>query len=114
MPTAQEEAQDPVAADAVYEEGTRLLIYGLRGLGLVSAVLGFCKILAATAYSCGDGRLEGLSIPCAAVCLALLLWWRFTLIPSWVRVPAENYAQHLFAALEKLPKSRGAGKKAGL
>jgi hypothetical protein len=135
MPTAEEEANDPAAADAVYEAGTKLLIgktynskaypfvyrdnvnygfcrnlYGLRGLGISASIIGTIGSLAAGAFFILHGQGQLLPGACACICLAMLLWWIFTVTASWVKVPAMNYAQHLFGAAEKLPKARKIGK----
>lgn len=136
MPTQLEEENDPTAADAVYEAATRLLIgktydqkaypfvfrdnvnygfcrnlYGLRGLGLISSVVGLGVSLSAALSSHRAGHLEALSMGCSGVCFALLLWWIFTVKAAWVRVPAENYARHLFASLETVQDPKQSVKK---
>lgn len=128
MPTAEEEARDPVAADAVYEAGAKLLIgktydkknypfvyrdnvnygfcrnlYGLRGLGISSSILGILVSSGAGVWFVTRGEAQLLPWASTCICLAMLLWWIFTVTAPWVRVPAMNYAYHLFAATEKLP-----------
>jgi hypothetical protein len=131
MPTAAEESEDPAAADALYEAGTKLLIgktydtkahpfvyrdnvnygfcrnlYGLRGLGIAASLLGAAVSVGAGFWFLVHGKAQLLPWASAATCVAMLLWWIFTVTASWVKLPAMNYAQHLFAAAEKLPKTK--------
>lgn len=137
MPSPDDEERDPTAADVIYEAATKLLIgktydakaypfvyrdnvnygfcrnmFGLRLLGIVTSVLGAGGCLAAGVFFILNGTPQLLPWAGALVCIAMLLWWIFTVTKAWVKVPATNYANHLFAALEKLPKAR-TSKKSG-
>ena len=131
MPTAEEEAANPAAADALYEAGTKLLIgktynakmhsfvyrdnvnygfcrnlYGLRGLGIVASSIGAIASIGAGVYFITQGKAQLLPWACTGTCLAMLLWWFLTVTAAWVKVPAWNYACHLFAAAENVSKLR--------
>jgi hypothetical protein len=49
-----------------------------------------------------QGKAQLLPWASAGICVAMLLWWVFTVTAEWVKVPAMNYAHHLLAATEKL------------
>lgn len=131
LPTAAEENSDPTTADAVYEAGTKLLIgqtydptaypfvyrdnvnygfcrnlYGLRGLGIGASFAGALVSIGAGIWFAVKGKPQLLPWASAAICAALFLWWVFTVTAEWVKIPAMNYAHHLFAATEKPPKVR--------
>lgn len=131
MPTPAEEAKDPADADALYEAGTKLLIgktynaksypfvyrdnvnygfcrnlYGLRGLGISASIVGALVSAGAGVWFVAQGKAQLLPWASVCICVAMLLWWVFTVTSTWVKVPAMNYAQHLFAAAERLPKTR--------
>jgi hypothetical protein len=127
LPSADEEAKNPALADETYEAATRLLIgktrdtkafpfvyrdnvnygfcrnlYALRRLGICLSLIGVLCSAAAGYWSLRLGKIDYLPWGCSAASGALLLWWLFTVTRSWVKVPAMNYAQHLFEGLEKL------------
>lgn len=131
FPSIHEEKQDPAQADEIYAAVTRLLIgktrdtktfpliykesvsygfcrnlYAMRGLGITATLLGFAASVSAGLWSLKEGKVEYLPWACAIVCAALLLWWIFTVTSEWVKVPAMNYAQHLFESTEKLTYAR--------
>jgi hypothetical protein len=133
LPTIDQERDDPRRADEMYEAATRILIgkmrdtrvypfvfrdnvnYGfcrnllaLRKLALVCAAIGLCASSGSALWSWKSTFDNYPSLGCVAVNVALLLWWLFTVNSNWVKVPAMNYAQHLFEGLEKLaePKAR--------
>ena len=137
LPSPEEERQDPAKADAIYEAATRLLIgktrdkkvyefvyrenvnygfcrnlYALRGLGICVALIGLIASVAAGWCARAAIPVDYLPWGSAVACLALLLWWIFTVRASWVRIPADNFAQHLFESCEKLAKQRKAPAKA--
>jgi|GEM_PF-6053600 len=81
-------------------------LYGLRGLGIGASVLGALVSVGAGFWFIAQEKAQLLPWASAAACVAMFLWWIFTVTASWVKVPAMNYAQHLFAATEKLPKAQ--------
>ena len=131
FPSADEERGSPAAADEIYEAATRLLIgktrdtktyplvykenvsygfcrnlYAMRGLGKTVAILGLLLSSGAGWWYLRTGNGDLLPWGCAVVCAALSLWWFFTVTSEWVKVPAMNYAQHLFESCEKLARAR--------
>jgi hypothetical protein len=129
LPTTAEEAAEPAAADSVYEScaaflrertrdhnkfplvfeencsyGFRRNLLGLKPVGLALAVAGGIAVatvpLAAPAARVGD-RLAVVVIS-GGVNLLLTLGWLFIFTPSWVRVPADAYAERLLGAIESL------------
>lgn len=131
LPTADEERANPAAADELYEAATRILIgktrdtknyplvykenvsygfcrnlYALRGLGKTVAILGLLLSSGAGWWFLKTAKGDLLPWGCAVVCAALALWWFFTVTSEWVKVPAMNYAQHLFESCEKLSRTR--------
>lgn len=131
LPTAVQEQANPADADEVYEAVTRLLIgktrdtksyplvykenvsygfcrnlFGLRGLGKTVASMGAIASIGAGAWHMKSGDGDMLPWACAVVCASLAMWWFFTVTSEWVKVPATNYAQHLFECCEKLNRTR--------
>ena len=131
LPTADEERANPAAADELYEAATRLLIgktrnaktyplvykenvsygfcrnlYALRSLGKTVSIFGLLLSIGAGVWLLKTGKGDLLPWGCAVVCGALALWWFFTVTTDWVKVPAVNYAQHLFESCEKLSRAR--------
>jgi hypothetical protein len=128
LPTAEEEAADPVAAKTVYEScvdyllertrdtkefalvfsenvnyGFRRNLWGMRPAGLSIAVLAAAACFARTGYSWWhNGAIHEVSLVAAAVCVSLGVLWTVRITPGWVRLAGEAYAQRLLAALEKL------------
>lgn len=133
LPSAQEEAEDPEAADVVYEACTRFLIrrtrdadryglvlkenvnygfhrnwLGLRWFGGAIAVGG----AAANAWRVMDGWenhrcIEPMSLLGVVLSITLLFGYLFWLGPRAVKVAADAYAERLLEACEDMdPESR--------
>jgi hypothetical protein len=129
LPTPEEEAADPHAADEVYEACTTFLrektrdrkkfdlvfeencnygfrrnLWGMKPLGLVIALLALAAIVGipVTDPAARSGGRLGLVAVTGAVGLLLLLGWLFVFTPGWVRVAAGAYAERLLEASERL------------
>jgi len=128
LPTRSSEQKDPATANAVYEAATRLLIGQTRDpkqfpfLSRDNVQYGFCRNLyglkpAGIAFSimaaCASGYVlwqstqvkSSMYLPIfyfVAAC-GSATFWIFIVNRAWVRIPAMNYAQHLFETLEFLP-----------
>jgi len=119
-PSAREEAEDPEAADQVYEayatylrEHTRdrgrfhILFeencsYGFRrkvGIGLTAAVLILLGIRLLTDY---PGALTAPYVVSGILTTAMLLFWILIVRCRWVRIPADAYAHQLMSSIEGL------------
>lgn len=126
MPTADEEAANPTAADQVYDScvkyllqrtrdskqfallfqenvsyGFRRNLWAMRPAGIGFAIIGLIASSLATLIRFSD------SLPAVAGIVMLvnsfiLAWWLIRITPDWVRVPAFAYAQELLAACDKL------------
>lgn len=136
LPSADEEALNPLAADDVYAACTKFLIaftkarpavfphihaanidYGFRRnlwgwkvLGLPVAGLGALASLLRVALAFEADR----SIPLAAVastvlCLFLLLCWAIWVTPTTVKLAADAYAERLLEACDQMGPSPGLG-----
>jgi len=128
IPTREEEMSDPEMADEVYEACTKFLLektrdqkrfallfeencnygfrrnlWGMKPLGIVSAVLGIGAI---TAYIFNMARHGVTPTPLVLICgilnILLFLGWTFWFTTEWVRIPAEAYADRLLSACEVL------------
>jgi len=128
LPTAAEEAGDPDAADARYNEATRRLIgltrdrarfgllfaenvnYGMRrnllglrpigiAVGVATAIVALLLLLLAPGELTARAYSYGTSIG-----LALLQLFFFAIVADhdWVRVPAEAYAERLMESVDLL------------
>jgi hypothetical protein len=127
LPTESEERENPVGADNEYDAATRLLIektrdvkaypfvyrdnvnygfcrnlYALRHVGILTSSLALLACLTAGFWALKAGKVDYSPWGSAVVCGALLLWWVFTITSDWVKVPAINYAQHLFDSAGKV------------
>lgn len=135
IPTAESEAQDPEAADCVYESCGQFLRaktrkkddyplvfaknveYGFRrnclGLRTPALWIGAVGIAAVTirAPLLAGGPMTGRMIALIGGVLdcLLLLWWTRTVSPQWVRSAADAYAEALLAACDQLEKSAATG-----
>ena len=130
MPTPSEENVDPEAADHTYEAATKALIaatrdrdkfplvykenvnygfrrnlWGLRPLGLILSTCGALICLVKLLLS---ERLHSELVPnidlfvASSACLVLVGLWGLWITKSWVRIPAEAYAERLFETCELL------------
>ena len=130
IPTSEEENANPQAADRVYEAATRKLIaatrdrdrfpliykenvsygfrrnlWGLRPLGLILSIGGavICLVrwlLSADPVAPPSQNIDWF-LACGA-CLVMASLWVFWIKRSWVRIPAEAYAERLFESGELL------------
>ena len=130
IPTSEEENANPQAADRVYEAATRQLIaatrdrdrfpliykenvnygfrrnlWGLRPLGLILSIGGavICLVrwlLSADPVAPPSQNIDWF-LACGA-CLVMASLWVFWIKRSWVRIPAEAYAERLFESCELL------------
>jgi hypothetical protein len=135
LPSAQDEQNDPDAADAQYDEAVRRLIaltrdrsrfgllfaenvnygqrrnmLGLRWIGLAVALA--TLVCSATLLIIAGGTLADRAeryVPGAAIALLLLPFWLRVVSPHWVRVPAEAYADRLMESVEILVPNGSVG-----
>lgn len=132
LPTADEERDDPQAADDMYRAAVDYLIsqtrdvkrfsllyreninYGfhrnlwaLRGLGLslsaIGLALGAFRLWFEAHYT---HRVSAIALFATLFCAAFLLVWAILITRDWVRVPAVAYARNLLAASELLSGGR--------
>ena len=130
IPTSEEENANPQAADRVYEAATKKLIaatrdrdrfpliykenvsygfrrnlWGLRPLGLIlsigGAVICLVRWLLWTDPGTAPAQNVDWFLACGA-CLVMTILWVFWIKRSWVRIPAEAYAERLFESCELL------------
>ena len=130
IPTLDEENANPQAADHVYEAATRKLIaatrdrdrfpliykenvsygfrrnlWGLRPLGLILSIGGavICLVRWLLWRDPVTAPLPDVDwfLACDA-CLVMAIMWGFWIRRSWVRIPAEAYAERLFESCELL------------
>jgi len=132
MPTPDEERANPQAADHVYEAATRELIdatrdrelfplvykenvnygfrrnlLGMRPLGLVVSIGGAMICLARLSSSTHPALPLSVDwLLACGTCVAMAVLWAYWIRPSWVRIPAEAYAERLFESLSLLLKRR--------
>lgn len=129
LPTRDEEASAPAAADSRYDEATRRLIsmtrdrerfgllfaenvnYGTRrnllglrtiGIGVAGTTLVIAGLLIAVAAGTLAHRAARYA-PAGVVSIAELILWLGVVTPEWVRIPAEAYADRLMESVDQLP-----------
>lgn len=128
IPTAEEEAADPDAANGVYETcvdyllertrdtkafplvfaenvnyGFRRNLWGMKPAGLCIAIVAAIACISRAGLSWWqDGAVHAFSLVAFAVCIALAVLWAVRITPNWIRLAGEAYARRLLAALEKL------------
>lgn len=134
MPTADEEAADPKAADGRYDEavirlmartrdkerfgllhaenqnyGQRRNLLGLRPIGMAAAIitLVLAVVLFVAAAGAAGERLARYA-PAVVVAAGLLVFWLLTVNRAWVRVAADAYARQLVETAETLAAERAA------
>jgi len=128
MPTAQEEASNPEHVDEIYEAwaahlrtktrdrdkfplvfeencnyGFRRNLWGMKPIGITVSLLGVVAI--GVLIGINFFNKSQISTPVAIYGLAntfLLLFWLFVFTPSWVKIPADAYAERLLEACENL------------
>ena len=138
MPTAEQEAVDPIGADHTYNAGVKLLInktrdtkkfhllykeniqygycrnlYAMRIMGIILAVLGAGACLAAGLWNLLNVTPKTYPWVCLGAEVMLLVWWLVTITANWVKVPAFAYAERLLESTENLTPSRKAPVAAG-
>ena len=131
IPTADEEAANPRAADGVYAAVTRLLInerrdpkkypliykenvnygfsrnlYAQRSIGIGAALAGIVASIAAGIYFTGGAKVLVLPWACAAISFLMLLSWIFIFTSVWVKVPAFAYTERLLESSEPQTQTR--------
>lgn len=128
IPTEAEEQASPRSADEVYDACTAYLLertrkkeafplvfeencnygfrrnlWGMKPFGIVSSIIGCGVVISAILLDYRTGVLPSPTvIVCGAINLSLLLVWAFWLTPSWVRIPAEAFAERLLSSCESL------------
>lgn len=129
LPTPEEEAADPRAADEIYETcgaflrentrdsnkfglvfeencnyGFRRNLWGMKPIGLIIALICLGVIVAVPFFEplAWSGKRLELTVTTAGIDLLLVLGWLFVFKPSWVRVAADAYAERLLEACERL------------
>lgn len=134
MPTVEQEAEDPNAADWIYDSCTAFLraqtrdakefplvfqentnygfrrnLWGMKPAGIVISVLGAlaCSVLATWRFFTNNEEWLMAAI-CGVVCIVLLVLWVCRFTPSWVKTTADEYARQLISACDSL-KTRGQG-----
>jgi hypothetical protein len=128
LPTATEEAADPDAADARYDDAVAVLReltrkrenfplvfeenvnYGFRRntLGVkpsAIAIAALVLVIACIALLTDNGstlsRVKAWG-PGIGTSLVALVFWLTIVTPDWVRLPADTYAERLFEAVQRL------------
>ncbi len=123
IPTREEEIQDEMGADEIYEVcvnflrentrdkekfplifnenvnyGFRRNLWGLKPAGLV------CSFIGCLGSTLAYGELDNSLIPILTMCLNSMLFtfWLIRINPGWIKMVAESYAQRLLAACEVL------------
>jgi len=128
LPSQREEENDPKHADELYDVCTRRMIehtrdqkkfnllfkencsygfrrnlWGLKKIGVFFAILGFLSTGIALGYTyLMLGIFSPLALITTVINIILLILWVFTITPDWVKIPAEAYAERLFASVETL------------
>jgi hypothetical protein len=123
LPTAAQEAEDPMAEDIRYEAAIRALIVqrrdkkkfplifqenihygfcrnllGLRPIGITCSFLGAVASGIAIIYA--EPKLHVFAAICCCVNAIILLLWFFLINPDWVKEPAFAYAERLLESSE--------------
>lgn len=93
--------------------GYRRNLWGLRPFGiLTSAVSTITAIEVAYVRFHRTGIVPGGVVDAAAISMAFVLLWVFRFTASWVRIPAEAYAERLVETIDNLGNKAEAAKKA--
>jgi hypothetical protein len=131
FPTVQEEANDFVGADNIYNAAIKLLInktrdtkkfhliykenvqygycrnlYAMRVMGIMFSLLGLITSCAAGFWSVHMDDLKIYPWICLAAEILFLGWWIFTIKATWVKIPAFAYAERLLESTENLAQPR--------
>lgn len=128
IPSEQEEAADPRGADDAYDAcvgvlrektrdrtrfpilydelssyGFRRNLWGMKPLGVTLVLAAGIAIAVLIVLRVREAApLFPMTIVAAAGDVILLALWMFWITPSWVRTPAEGYAEQLLASMENL------------
>ncbi len=128
IPTAADEAADPVMADAVYEASTKFLIaqtrdrqkfplvfeenvnygfrrnlWGMRRAGILISLIG--TLIAAVGLLTVLAAKNSTAIAWLTVLIlnaTFLAWWSLRINADWVFIPAKAYAERLMEVLDAL------------
>jgi len=128
IPTAEEEASNPVYADEVYDACTAFLLektrdkkifsllfeencsygfrrnlWGMRPLGVMTSVV--CPLVVSVGMLFGYVLPKPLAISCLSLDLLLFLGWIAWFTPAWVRIAADAFAERLLASCDSLETS---------
>ena len=134
MPSPSEETSDPEAADQIYEAATRMLItvtrdrtkfrlvykenvnygfrrnlWGLRPYGLILSNIGFliCLVRILMSKHSTTALDSNFDLYLASIaCLVMVGIWGFWINKTWVRIPAEAYANRLLEACTQLDSKK--------
>ena len=127
LPSREQEQEDPVRADSIYETavdclranarsdglvfkenvayGFRRNLWAMKGVGVTLSFLGTLVCLVAFATEFQDADVFRLApLGTAALNACLLAWWLVRIRPDWVRLAGEAYAERLLASRDSLVK----------
>lgn len=129
LPTAAQEAEDPMAVDIKYEAAVRALIVqrrdkkkfplifqenmhygfcrnllGLRPIGITCSIFGVVTSGIAIIYA--EPKLHIFAAICCFVNGLILLLWVFLINPDWVKEPAFAYAERLLESSQEINTSK--------
>jgi hypothetical protein len=129
IPSATEEAADPIAADATYDfcigclrektrshdefrlifdencnYGFRRNLWGLKPYGMALSILGLAISSGIIGLHLHNWKLFNINlvIACTVTNLTFLIIWGFVIKPRWVSISAESYATRLLESCERL------------
>jgi hypothetical protein len=121
VPSEQQEAEDPDAADLVYDSCTTFLrsqtrdskkfplvfqentnygfrrnLWGMKPAGIVISTIGILVCSALAAWLFLESKEEWMvAAICGVVCIVLLTLWICRFTPHWVKTTADEYARQL-------------------
>jgi len=123
FPTSEEEAARPAEADLVYDAAINLLInqrrdktkyplifrenvnygfcrnlFGLRGIGITTAIIGTTASAACGFYT--NSNVQALPWGCCLINLIILSTWVAIVTQAWVKPPALAYAERLLESCD--------------
>ena len=126
LPTAEQEAGDPQAADEAYALAVRSLreltrdpnafplihaeninygfrrnLYGMKPAGIMVGIISLCLSLIVV-WECESDTRASTAWSGIVVAVVALAFWLLVVRPSWVRVVADEYADRLLGAVEAL------------
>jgi len=135
VPTPEEERANPKAADSAYESvtawlltqtrdtkkfsllfrenisyGFRRNLWGLKALGLATAILAASMSTAVIVYQYAFASKTPTPeiVIVTALSWLLSIFWIVVVTPSWVKIPADAYGTQLLSACDTLNGSNGA------